>query len=261
MNYIDINKSSWNEKVNIHADSDFYDLEAFIKGKISLNQIELDLLGDVKGKNILHLQCHFGQDTLSLSRMGAKVTGIDFSDKAITKATELNNLLGLDATFINCDLYELPNFLDQKFDIVFTSYGTIGWLPDINKWANIVQTYLKPGGIFVFAEFHPVVWMYDNDFTHVAYSYFNDEPIIEDEDGTYADKNAEIKTKSITWNHGLAEVFTALKTQGLNIEIFQEFDYCPYNCLKDSEEFEKGKYFIKAFGKKVPLIYSLLAVK
>jgi ubiquinone/menaquinone biosynthesis C-methylase UbiE len=111
----------------------------------------------------LHLQCHFGQDTLSMSRMGAQTTGVDLSDKAIDAARKLNQEINQQATFICCNIYDLPQHLDQQFDIVFTSYGTIGWLPDLNQWAALIARYLKPGGKFVFAEFHPVVWMFDND--------------------------------------------------------------------------------------------------
>ena len=151
---------------------EFYDLDNFVKGKTSLNSIELDLLGDVKGKTILHLQCHFGQDTISLSRLGAEVTGIDLSDKAIQSAQQIAKDTHSNANFICCDIYDLPNHLDKQFDIVFTSYGTIGWLPDLDKWANIVSHYLKPNGQFVFVEFHPVVWMFDDNFEKIGYNDF-----------------------------------------------------------------------------------------
>ena len=123
--YIKINKQTWNNKTEVHIASDFYDNKSFLEGKSTLNSIELDLLGDLKDKKILHLQCHFGQDSLSLARMGAKVTGVDLSDKAIEKATEFNQLLHLDVKFICCDIYDLPTYLNEKFDIVFTSYGII----------------------------------------------------------------------------------------------------------------------------------------
>ena len=205
IDYIKINKETWNNKTEVHLKSEFYDNENFLIGKSTLNAIELELLGDVSNKKILHLQCHFGQDSLSLSRLGAKVTGVDFSDKAIEKAREFNDQLNLDAKFICCDLYDLPNYLNEKFDIVFTSYGTIGWLPDLTKWANVVSKFLKPDGKFIMADFHPIVWMYDNAFKEIAYSYFNIEPIIEDESGTYADRYSEIKAKTIGWNHPTSE--------------------------------------------------------
>jgi SAM-dependent methyltransferase len=260
-NYKEINKQTWNNKTDVHIASDFYDVEAFLNGKSSLNSIELDLLGDIKGKKILHLQCHFGQDSLSLARLGAKVTGVDLSDRAIEKATAFNTELNLDATFICCDVYDAPKFIDEKFDLVFTSYGTIGWLPDLDKWANVVTDFLKPGGKLVFADFHPVVWMFDNDFKEVFYSYFNIEPIIEDEDGTYADRNSEIASKTITWNHPLSETLNALIKSGLEINSFNEYDYSPYNCFNETEEFEKGKYRIKHLGNKIPMVYSITATK
>ena len=215
--YLSINKESWNKRVEPHLKSDFYDMESFLKGKNSLNAFELNLLGDVSGKSILHLQCHFGQDSISLSRTGAKVTGIDLSDKAIETAQSIAQQLGTDTKFVCSDVYDLPNVLEGKFDIVFTSYGTIGWLPDLEKWASVISHFLKPEGKFVFAEFHPVIWMYDNDFSKVAYSYFNDGAIEETQEGTYADKSASISIEYISWNHSLSEVFTALLGNGMQI--------------------------------------------
>lgn len=144
-NYLDINRNSWNARVEPHLKSDFYFLEDFIKGRNSLNSIELDLLGDVKGKSILHLQCHFGQDSISLSRMGAKVTGIDLSDKAIDAAEDLARKCGTDTKFICSDVYNLPTVLKEEYDIVFTSYGTIGWLPDLDQWADVVSHIFETG--------------------------------------------------------------------------------------------------------------------
>ena len=259
--YIKINKQTWNNKTAVHIDSDFYDNDNFIKGKSTLNSIELDLLGDVNGKKILHLQCHFGQDSLSLARLGAKVTGVDLSDRAIAKAKELNTNLKLDAQFICCDIYDLPNHLNDTFDIVFTSYGTIGWLPDLNKWSAVVSQFLKPDGKFVMAEFHPVVWMFDTNFKEVFYSYFNIKPIIENETGTYADQYSEIESQTITWNHPTSEVLNALINAGLEINAFNEFDYSPYNCFNETEEFETEKYRIKHLGNKIPMIFSILATK
>jgi ubiquinone/menaquinone biosynthesis C-methylase UbiE len=259
--YIHVNKQTWNNKTLIHINSEFYDNENFIKGKSTLNNIELELLGDVSGKKILHLQCHFGQDSLSLARFGAKVTGVDFSDKAIERAIEFNEKLNLNANFICCDIYDLPNFLDEKFDIVFTSYGTIGWLPDLNKWATILSKFLKPNGKFIMADFHPVVWIFDNDFKQVFYNYFNIEPIIENESGTYADRNAEISAETITWNHPTSEVLNSLINSGLIINSFNEFDYSPYNCFNETEEFEPNKFRIKHLDNKIPMVFSILASK
>ena len=259
--YKAINKQTWNNKTDIHIASEFYGVEGFLKGKSSLNDIELPLLGDISGKKILHLQCHFGQDTISLVRMGAKVTGVDLSDKAIERAREFAEKLNLDVTFVCCDIYDAPTLLDEKFDIVFTSYGTIGWFPDLEKWAKVVSHFLKPNGKFIMADFHPVVWMFDNDFETVFYHYFNVEPIVENETGTYADKQAAIETKTITWNHPISEILNSLIQSGLEINSFNEYDYSPYNCFNKTEEFEKGKFRIKQLENKIPMVYSILASK
>jgi len=260
-NYLEINRKSWNAKVEPHLKSDFYFVDEFLKGRTSLNSIELGLLGDVKGKTILHLQCHFGQDSISLSRMGAQVTGIDLSDKAIEAGRDLAKQCNTDTEFICSDVYNLPTILDKKFDIVFTSYGTIGWLPDLEKWANVIDHFLKPGGQFIMAEFHPVVWMFDDDFKDISYNYFNEKPIAETYEGTYADFSAEIVQDYVMWNHSLSEVMQNLIDKNMVIEKFQEFDWSPYPCFKHIEEFEKGKWQTEKFGNKIPMVYALSAQK
>lgn len=260
-NYIEINRRSWNSRTEVHLKSTFYDLESFLKGRSSLNDIEVNLLGDVSGKSILHLQCHFGQDTISLSRLGADATGVDLSDKAIESARVIAKKMNSGAKFICCDLYDLPNHLNEKFDVVFTSYGTIGWLPDLDRWAKIISGYLKPDGKFVIVEFHPVVWMFDDDFENIGYRYFNSGKIIETTSGTYADRSADIEVESITWNHSLSEVVNSLIRNGLEIKSFEEFDYSPYNCFNKTIEFEPGKYRIEHLGDKIPMMYSIEAVR
>lgn len=260
-NYIATNKQSWNNKVDAHLKSDFYDLEGFLAGNTSLNDIELNLLGDLKGKTILHLQCHFGQDSISLSRLGATVTGVDLSDKAIKAAQQLSKETKANTTFICCDIYDLPNHLDEQFDIVFTSYGTIGWLPDLTKWANIVDNFLKPNGQFLLVEFHPVVWMFDDNFTKIKYNYFNSGAIVESESGTYADKSADITQDYVMWNHSLSEVFNSLIKNDLEINSLDEFDYSPYNCFNKTVKIENRKYRIKHLNNKIPMVYALTASK
>lgn len=260
-NYLEINKKSWNAKVEPHLKSDFYFVDAFLKGRTSLNSIELELLGEVSGKSILHLQCHFGQDSISLSRLGAQVTGIDLSDKAVEAAKDLARKAGTDTEFICTDLYSLPNILNRKFDIVFTSYGTIGWLPDLKKWAEIINRFLKPGGKFVMAEFHPVVWMFDDDFEGVKYNYFNIKPIIETYEGTYADQSADLVQDYVMWNHSLADVLQNLILNQVEITQFKEFDWSPYPCFRHVDEFEKGKWRIPQLGNKIPLVYAVEAIK
>ena len=260
-NYLEINKQAWNNQVPVHLDSDFYDMKKFLNGKNSVPEIDLELLGEIKDKTILHLQCHFGQDTLSLARIGAKCTGVDISDKGIEKAEELNKLLDLDAKFICSDVYDSPNHLNEKFDIIYTSYGTIGWLPNLDKWAKVISHFLKPNGKLVFVEFHPVVWMFDDNFTKIQHHYHNKKAIVEEYSGTYADKDADIKTDYIGWNHSLAEVFQALLNNGLQIEHFNEYDYSNYNCFSETVEFESGKFRIKHLENKIPMMYSLVARK
>ena len=260
-NYIEINRESWNNRTDAHLESEFYDLEGFKNGNTSLNDIELDLFGDIKGKSILHLQCHFGQDSISLSRLGAEVTGVDLSYKAIQSAKKLAKETNTDTTFICSDIYDLPNHLEKEFDIVFTSYGTIGWLPDLDKWAKVVSIFLKPNGKFVFVEFHPVVWMFDDNFENIAYRYFNSGAIVEIESGTYADKNADITQDYVMWNHGFSEVLNSLITNVLEINSLDEYDYSPYNCFNKTIEIAPKKFRIEHLGDKIPMVYSVLATK
>jgi len=261
IDYKATNKASWNERTKIHWESDFYDNKSFLAGANSLKDIETPLLGDLTNKSVLHLQCHFGQDTISLTRLGAtKAVGVDLSDEAVSRATELAALCNSPATFICCDVYDLPQYLDEQFDIVFTSYGTIGWLPDINRWASIVAQYLKPGGKFVMAEFHPVVWMYDSDFKAITYDYFHGEPIVEQE-GTYTDGAQSFESTNVTWNHGLAEVMGSLLRQGLSIDHISEYDYSPYECFANTKEVSPGRYRIAAIGPRIPMVYALSASK
>lgn len=257
-NYLDINRESWDRRAVQHVQSEFYNQDAFLQGKNSLNKIELDLLESIQGKSVLHLQCHFGQDTLSLARLGATaVCGVDLSPEAIRIARETADKIQIPAQFICCDLYSLPEQLHNQYEIVFSSYGTIGWLPDIKRWAEIVSRFLKPGGIFVFAEFHPAMWMFDNALNAVQYSYFNSSCIDETEAATYTGQTEEKPFRSITWNHGLAEVMQALLDEGLQLEIFQEFDYSPYHISSRMEEFSPGRYRYAHLGNKLPLVYAL----
>lgn len=260
-NYLEINRRSWNERVPHHLSSGFYNVEGFLQGNTSLNSIELELLGDISGKKILHLQCHFGQDSISLSRMGAEVTGIDLSDEAIRAAKNLALQSGTDTHFIVSDVYALPEHLDGQFDIVFTSYGTIGWLPDLSKWASVIAHFLKPGGIFIMAEFHPFIWMYADDFSKIQYSYFNVEPIMETQEGTYADKNAKIQITSVGWNHPTSEVLNSLIAEGLEINLFNEYDYSPYDCFQNCVQTGEKKFHIEPFGDRIPYVFAIKATK
>ena len=267
--YFEANKTSWNKRTAIHKDSAFYDLKGFKSGKSSLNKIELDELGDVKGKSLLHLQCHFGLDTMSWEREGAIVTGVDLSDEAIKLAKEISGELKLKAQFICAYIYDLTDasktpLLEEPgeaFDIVFTSYGTIGWLPDLYRWASVIAFCLKPGGIFYIADFHPTLWMMDENFEHIKYDYFNTDVIAEVNSGTYTDRDAPIKNDEYSWNHPFCEIFSALIKNGLTIQEFNEFPYSPYNCFNKLEQEKDGMWRVKGLEEKMPLMYSIKAVK
>jgi len=255
--YKTVNRSLWNQWTKDHLSSKFYDVEAFKKGKDSLNSIELDLLGDISEKRILHLQCHFGQDSLSLARRGASVVGIDLSDEAVNVANALAKELELDGTFIQSDILALESVLDEQFDIVFTSYGTIGWLPDLKKWAQIVAQFLKPNGQFIMAEFHPVIWMFDDDVKNITYNYFQDNAIVEEVNNSYAENSNHTQLTCISWNHALSEVLGVLRNEKLQLDVFQEFDYSPYNCFRNTEEVAPGRFRIKHFKNYLPMVYAM----
>lgn len=255
MDYININKDAWDKRTKIHIGSKFYDVEAFKDGKSSLNTIELEQVGNVEGKKLLHLQCHFGQDTLSRARQGATVTGVDLSSEAIEQANKLKSNLQLDATFIASDIYQFGNENTEEFDIVFTSYGVLCWLPDLNLWAETIASSLTAGGEFHLVEFHTF-----NDLLS-GYSYFpRSEPDVENE-GTYTENCDGTKSTMITWVHPLSEVINALITSGLSIEHFKEYPYSPYDCFKDLEHVSGHGYQMLHKGQQVPLLYSIKARK
>jgi SAM-dependent methyltransferase len=257
--FFKINKEAWNSKTPFHLKSSLYDIEGFKKGNTSLKFIELEELGDVKDKSILHLQCHFGQDSLSWQRLGAKVTGIDFSDEAIKAARELNDELNLDAKFICTNVYDIEDHLDEKYDIVYTSYGTISWLPDLKEYGRLVSRYLKPGGIFYIVEFHTVLWMFDDDFKDFKYSYFNRGEIKEEVEGTYADLNAPLKQVQYGWNHPLSEIINSLIENGLQIEFLHEFPFSVYDVFANTAKGEDGWWRLKGRENIIPMMFSIKA--
>lgn len=262
MNSFEHNRESWNELTPLHADSSFYDLDSFKNGKTSLNHIEIEELGDIKGKKILHLQCHFGMDTLSLARQGAEVVGVDISDASIQKATELSNELEIPARFIRSNVYDIEHVLNETFDIIYTSYGAINWLNDLDKWAKIISRYLKPNGKFYMVEFHPFIYTL-NDNSEIFESYFKSQPLETAADSSYTD-NSEVANKNlkyVEWHHSLSEVLNSLITNGLQIEFLNEFPYQVYNCFPNLTENEKGKWVSNKYGEKIPHMYSVRAKK
>lgn len=259
--FFEANRRLWNARTSVHAESEFYRVEQFKKGNTSLNSIELNGVGDVQGKALLHLQCHFGMDTLSWARRGAIATGADISDESITLAESLNDEMQLNAKFVRSNIYDLKENLNGEFDIVFTSYGTVGWLPDLDKWADIVAHFLKPGGMFYIVDFHPVMWMFDDLFEDIIYSYFNKGVIRTEIPGTYADRDAEIFSVEYGWNHSLSEIIGSLLKHGLKVTAFNEYDHSPFNCFRNMAKGDDGNYRIKKFSGKLPMVFELACVK
>lgn len=266
-----VNRRLWEAWTAVHATGDFYDLEGFRKGGIRLRDEEVEALGDVGGLTLLHLQCHFGIDTLSWARLGATVTGADFSPAAVRLARELAADLGFaDARFVESNLYDLPTELDGTFDIVYTSRGVLGWLPDIAAWARVVAHFLRPGGRFYISEIHPVVQAFEDEGVapgelRLAYPYWEHrDPLIFDVQGSYADPSADVGDQhEHGWDHGLGEIVTALIDAGLRLR-----------WLRESPELDWGTDFLvetapgsgrfrlppEATGE-MPLMFSLLATK
>ena len=254
---IKINHKSWEDRTSIHLKSKFYDVEAFKKNPMSLKSFELEGLGDVKGKSLLHLQCHFGQDSLSWAKKGAKVTAVDFSATAIKAAKALSEELEIKTKFIESNVLTLD--LKQEFDLIFMSYGTLGWLPDLKKWGSIVAKHLKQGGTFFIAEFHPVLEILDEK---KQFGYFFDKNIpTTKEVGSYTDGGEDMTTEYCWWNHSLSEIFVALESNGLKLQSFAEFDYSPYQ-IKGTVERQKGQYVLKNRVKQsLPYVFTLKATK
>lgn len=259
--YTRINKNWWNKVTPIHATSKLYNLKSFKKGKSSLQSIETEEIGDVKGKTLLHLLCHFGMDTLSFARNGAIVTGVDLSDNSIKLAKKLSKDINVPATFICSDIYKLPNVLDKKYDIIFASYGTLCWLSNIHKWVKIIDHFLKKGGTFYIVELHPFTNILSCDF-EMMYNYFDKEPNIDDSPGTYADWNANIKGDTYLWNHTLSEMINAIIAQGLKLEFIHEFPFTMYDQFPGfMKKNAKGHYVLKNKNVQIPLLFSLKATR
>lgn len=247
--YIQTNRELWNRWTKLHAEtpSRDYDLDGFEAGQTTLKSIELEELGDVAGKSLLHLQCHFGLDTLSWARRGAIVTGVDFSQEAIALARSLSAELDIDAEFVCCDIYDLPALLQDQFDIVFTSYGVLPWLPDLQSWAEIIATYLRTGGTFYMVEGHPIRRVLlprrvDDLGRPVECGYFHSEnPVKVAEHGSYAMPGTGSVDAAHYWTHGLGEVVTALSSAGLRLEFLHEFPKFIKNCCSYVET-EPGRY-------------------
>lgn len=256
------NRHLWDHWAELHRDSDYYDVAGFMRGNSSLKSLELRELGPVHGQSLLHLQCHFGLDTLSWVREGAIATGIDYSETAIRMAVGLAEQAGLDATFVHSDVYDLPQTSAHPFDIVYTSYGVLPWLDDLRSWAQVISGHLRPGGLFYMVEFHPVTFCLDDEGERFRYPYFHtDSPLIFVTDGSYAAHDTTRTLRSYEWAHGLGEIVSALIDAGLRIEHLREFPYSthpfpPYLTCDGPE-----RYIPADAARSIPLLFSVKARK
>lgn len=264
--YFEFNQKRWNERVNINSKSKFYDLEGFLKGKSSLLPVEVKELGDIKGKKILHLQCHFGMDTLSLAKKGAIVTGVDFSHEAIKLANKLSEDLKIPAEFIEANIYDLSDIFEEKFDIVYTSYGVLCWLPDLEKWAELINHTLKQNGVFYIVESHPFGFLIDEEYDlrfQTGYPYFNEGIAIkfQDESNPIDPSKKLNNTISFEWIHPLSSIINSLLENNLQIEFLHEFPYTFFPIHPSMKKREDGYYYFENDKFNVPMMFSLKARK
>jgi ubiquinone/menaquinone biosynthesis C-methylase UbiE len=267
--YLEANRRHWDEVVPIHQQAYSYDVAGFKAGKNKLKPVELAELPDVRGKTLLHLQCHFGIDTLSWARhQGAIVTGIDYSEAAIEAARSLAAECSIEARFILSDVDSLPDNLDEQFDVVFTSYGALCWLPDIKRWAQVAAHFVKPGGTFYVVEFHPIVGIFDDKDTAteliVRHPYFpSDQPLRWEGLGDYTDRKACLQNDvTYEWPHPTSEVLTALVDAGLRIEFFHEFPFTPWAQLPSLMKPDgDNRWRLADRNGSLPLLYSIRATK
>lgn len=259
------NRRNWDERVGVHLTdtSGIYRLDNFRKGEDSLGPIEGTEIGDVTGKRLLHLQCHFGLDSISLERRGADVTALDFSNAAVSAARELAAEVGSNVRFVEANVYDAPAAVGGGFDIVFSSWGAIGWLPDIQNWAKVVAEVLAPGGIVYLAEGHPTLFLVEerDRSLEITYDWSTppSEPIVEVYDDTYAGDGRKIVNQTTYgWNHSFSSIFAALASAGLSLRLFHEHDMIPWRAFPSMER--KGRMYVQGRGqKKIPLAFSVMA--
>ena len=263
------NRRLWDARTPIHVESAFYDVDGFRAGASSLRPLEVAEVGDVRGRRLLHLQCHFGLDTLSWARRGAEVTGLDFSSEAVAAARALADELGIGpARFVESDVYDASSALGgETFDVVFSSYGVLAWLPDIRRWAEVAASLVAPGGFLYLAEIHPASQVLDDEpgteDLRVGYPYWTPAggPLRFEERGTYADVEADIQLPEYVWLHGLGDVITALIDAGLVLEFLHEHDRTVFQQLPFLEQGDDGWWRLPADMPALPLLFSLRASK
>jgi SAM-dependent methyltransferase len=270
------NRVFWDEATTIHARGNVYGIEDFKAGKCRLHRVEVEEVGDVCDRSLLHLQCHFGIDTLSWARRGARVTGVDFSPKGIELAQKLSRETGVAGRFLCSDLYDLPNVLrePESFDIVFTSYGVLNWLPDLGPWAALIARYLRPGGFFYIVEAHPTATIFPIDedmpkagsFRPFIPYFFDPHGIAWPPEKDYADASAMHSVGAHEWHHPLGSIVNALLDEGLRLEWLHEFPYCAWPVVAGCEVVERFSASHAYYGRpasepSLPLMFSLRARK
>lgn len=264
------NASFWDELAGIHFGSDYYDVEGFYNKNCSLRQIEKDELGDITNKRILHLQCHFGLDSFSLSSLGAAVTGVDFSHKAISIANKLKEHHEREINFVCSSISDLAECNLGQFDIVFASYGAIVWLDDLKSWADTISKHLKPGGFFYIIDEHPFSRIFCNPYkdntefsSSILSSYWESEkPIKSTYSYSYAEPDKELKNSvQYIWQHSLSEIINCLIDSGMDICFLHEFGKTFYKMYSDMQQNSDGWWVLKSPKNSLPLMFSLKAKK
>ena len=265
--WFDANRALWNDRTPIHARSDFYGVAKFKEGARVIQDFELEEIGSVAGKSLVHLQCHFGMDTLDYARMGARVTGLDLSEASIDAARELAAEIHVtEARFVVANVYDAVEVLHETFDVVYTGRGALNWLPDIHRWAKVVTSLLAPDGFFYINEFHPFVDTFADDQLKLQYDYFTRaEGYAFDDGSTYVGTDDQTEnTRSYEWIHPISEVITSLIEAGLRIDHFREHDFTLYERFPFLVKQERGirrTYHWPHGYKRLPLMYSLRARK
>jgi SAM-dependent methyltransferase len=263
--YVRLNQELWEEWTEINYRSAFYDVDGFLKEPPPLDDVVRAGLGDLTGLRVLHLQCHFGMDTLRIARHAAHTTGVDFSPKAIARARELSARTGIAATFVESDVYDLASHLTGEFDVVFTSYGVLAWLPDLERWGHTIARFLAPGGRFFIAEAHPTIWLFDNDASELAvkYAYFPDpEPlVITSAAGNYADPTAPTTKSEYVFAHNFEDIFGALLGNGLQIDELREHAHMAWKAFPFLIEDGPERWVMPPGRPAIPLMFSLRASK
>jgi SAM-dependent methyltransferase len=261
--YLSSNQHLWNKWTSFHEKSHVYRLAEFKSGSSTLRPVERNELKNIAGKTLLHLQCHFGLDTLSWAREGAVVTGVDLSDESVKLARSLSSELNIPAFFVCSELLDLPKVLTGEFDIVFTSYGVLNWLRDLAGWASVITHFLKPNGIFYMVEFHPFSRTFDTKSPDLKVAnpyFFSEEPFRFEMQGSYASVDSET-VFGYNWNHSLSEMFNALIGAGLRIEFFNEFPFTFRERISGMVQGEDGLWRLTKQHGMVPLLFSLQARK